>query len=136
MRILILPLVLCACGKPAPVPPEDDDLTTHEAVTEAHIAAMNDMMDVLDGIHDRKDAEEARPRMAELKKRMETVNAAEAALPAPNPAERERLDERLKEAARRLEPQFERTMERLKGDAETLTLVAQMMIDVTFESRR
>jgi hypothetical protein len=137
VRILrLLPLLAAACGDEPDAKKASPDLTTHDGVTDAHIDAMEDVADVLDGIHDGPSAEAARPRMEALGKRLRQIDAAEARLAAPTPAERARLDGKLDAAAKRLEPRFARTMERLKDDSATLVLVARMMIDTTLSAGR
>jgi hypothetical protein len=134
MRLLaLLPVLLAACGG-EPAAPQGPDLGTHEGVTDAHIAALEEMADVADGIRDLKTAEAARPRMEALKRRMQEINHAEERLLPANPEERKRLDRKLEEAAERLEPRLKGTMERLKDDP-ALVVVAEMILDVTFESR-
>ncbi|MCK6461036.1 MAG: hypothetical protein L6Q95_14220, partial [Planctomycetes bacterium] len=64
------------------------------------------------------------------------INAAEASLPAPSADERARLDARLDSAARMLEPRFQATMDRLKGDPEARGLVAVMMAEAAFPAGR
>jgi hypothetical protein len=135
VRILwLVPLLVVACGGKDPAPKSGPDLTTLDGVTDAHIQTMDDMVDVLDGIFDMKTAEAARPRMAEIGERFRAINAAEDALPPPTPEERSRNDEKLEKAAKRLEPLFARTMDRL--DTETRGLVARMMASATFGDRR
>ncbi|HEX5136546.1 MAG TPA: hypothetical protein VFY93_06220 [Planctomycetota bacterium] len=130
----LLPLLTAACGGPDPVSKSGLDLTTLDGVTDAHIRTMDEMADVVDGIEDMKTAEAARPRMEEIGKRFREINAAEESLPPPTPDERRRNDAKLDEAAKRLEPLFARTMDRL--DLETRGLVARMMAAATFGDRR
>lgn len=129
---MLLPLLVAACGgkDPSPAPESGPDLSTLDGVTDAHIQTMDDMVDVLDGIHDMKSAEAARPRMEKIGERFREIDAAEDALPPPNPEERQRNDEKLDKAAKRLEPLFAQTLDRL--DPETRGLVARMMSAATF----
>lgn len=129
-------VLAAACGGEPDVEVPVSELATHEGVTEAHIDAMEEMADILDGIRDRKGAEAARPRMEEIGKRVREINAAEASLPAPSADERARLDARLDSAARMLEPRFQATMDRLKGDPEARGLVAVMMAEAAFPAGR
>ena len=73
---------------------------------------------------------------AEIAKRVKEINAAEASLPAPSADERARLDARLESAAKMLEPRWQQTMERLKGDPDAVVLVATMMAETTFPPGR
>jgi len=126
----LLPLLLsAACGGKDPSPPAKSgpDLSTLDAVTDAHIQAMDDMVDIVDGIFDMKTAEAARPRMEKIGERFREINAAEDALPPPTPEERRRNDEKLGKAAKRLELLLPQSMARL--DTETRGLVAMMMAD-------
>ncbi len=133
---LIPVLLAAACGGEPDVEAPVSELATHEGVTEAHIDAMEEMADILDGIRDRKSAEAARPRMEEIAKRVKEINDAEANLGAPSAAERARLDARLESAAEMLEPRFRQAMERLKGDPDAVVLVATMMAEAAFPGGR
>jgi len=131
MRALrILPLVVLAagCGRSEP--------ETHASLTDAHIKAMEEMVTVLDGIHDRKSAEAARGAMEAIGRRVREINALEDKLPEAGPTEQAQLDAKLERAATMLELRMQQVMERVKGDDEAVRLVANLMIDAALDPGR
>jgi hypothetical protein len=135
VRILalgLLPFLAAACGERRAV----SDLTTHAGVTDAHIAAMEDLADVLDGIHDRQGVEAARPGIDAIGKRIREINAAEDALPPASPVEQAQLDGKLEAAARTLEPRFQRALERLKEDPKAVVVLSDLVAEAVFDPDR
>jgi outer membrane murein-binding lipoprotein Lpp len=139
VRILpLLPLLAAACGGEPDVatPKAAPDLATHEGVTDAHIGAMEDLADVLDGIRDRQGVEDARGRIEEIGSRIREINAAEDKLPPASPIGRAQLDAKMDEAAQALEPRFQQALDRLKADPKAVVLLSDMVAEAVFDPDR
>lgn len=120
-RFLPLLVVAMGCG---------GGLGSQDGIADAKISTMEDFVNILEGIKDKSSADAAKPKILEIKKRMEEIEAAAKKLGEPKGEDKTKAEAKLKAAQQKLEPRMQKAFERIQSDPEVMAAVASVMAEM------